>query len=228
MTKLYQEFDATQFDPSQGSAQLPVGKHPVVISGSEVQANKENTGGYLKLDLTIIDGPHKGATGVYRLNLYNSNQQAVDIAHRQFSAVCHAIGVYKVQDSQQLHDRPFIIEVGFQKGQEPGSNPDAKGYTEVKRVFDRNGGEPGKPAQNPPAQVQGGGSQQSAPTGQWGGGQQFSPGTSQPPQGGAQTNQVPPAGAGGGWGGQQAAQTQTQAPAQTGGDQSIPAWARKG
>ncbi len=151
MAQLLQAFNAQQFDPTQGGGSLPIGRHPVIIESSEVKANKANDGGYLQLNLKLIDGPQTGTTGPYRLNLYHSNPQTAEIAHRQLSAICHCVGVFNVQDSGQLHNIPFIIEVGFQKGQEPGTNPEAKGYTEVRRVFDINGNEPGKAGQGAPA-----------------------------------------------------------------------------
>ena len=236
MAQLLQAFNAQQFDPTQGGGSLPVGRHPVVIESSEVKANKANDGGYLQLNLKLIDGPQQGTTGAYRLNLYHSNPQTAEIAHRQLSAICHVIGVFNVQDSQQLHNIPFIIEVGFQKGHEPGSNPEAKGYTEVKKVFDINGHEPGKAGQGAPAAqpqqqpAQGGFGQQQPQQPQggaaWGGGQQPAQQPAAQPQGngapawGGQPAQQQPQGAPAGnapaWGGapaQQPAQQPTQQPA---------------
>ena len=169
MAQLIQAFNAQQYDPTQGGGSLPVGRHPVIIESSEVKANKANDGGYLQLNLKLIDGPQMGTTGAYRLNLYHSNPQTAEIAHRQLSAICHVIGVFNVQDSQQLHNIPFIVEVGLQKGEEAAQ----KGYTEVKKVFDINGNEPGKAGQGAaPAQPQpqGGGAwgQQPAQQPAWG------------------------------------------------------------
>lgn len=159
MAQLIQAFNAQQYDPTQGVGGLPVGKHPVIVESSEVKANAKNDGGYLQLNLKIIDGPAAGTTGAYRLNLYHSSQQTVEIAHRQLSAVCHVIGVFNVQDSAQLHNIPFMVEVGLQKGEEAAQ----KGYTEVKRVFDAHGNEPGKAGQGQaPAQPQQGFAQQPA------------------------------------------------------------------
>ena len=208
MAQLLRAFNAQQFDPTQGGGSLPVGRHPVIVESSEVKANKANDGGYLQLNLKLIDGPQMGTTGAYRLNLYHSNPQTAEIAHRQLSAICHVIGVFNVQDSEQLHNIPFIIEVGFQKGHEPGSNPEAKGYTEVKKVFDINGHEPGKAGQGAPAAqpqqqpaAQGGGA--------WGG---------QP----AQQPAAQPQGNAPAWGGGQPAQQQPQQPAG-----NAPAWGQQ-
>ena len=214
MAQLIQAFNAQQYDPTQGGGSLPVGRHPVIIESSEVKANKANDGGYLQLNVKLIDGPQTGTTGAYRLNLYHSNPQTAEIAHRQLSAICHCVGVFNVQDSGQLHNIPFIIEVGLQKGEEAAQ----KGYTEVKKVFDINGNEPGKAGQGAPAAqpqqqpAQGGfGQQQPAaqPQGNapaWGGGQP----AQQQPQGA-------PAGNTPAWGQQPAQQPAAQQPAQQAG-----------
>jgi hypothetical protein len=200
MTQLQQMFDANQYDPTQTSgASLPVGKHPVVIDASEIKATQDNSGGFLELTLKIIDGPQTGTTGAYRLNLYNQSQKAVEIAHRQFSALCHAVKVFQVQDSAQLHNIPFIVEVALQKGQ------DANGYTEVKKVFDINGNEPGK---------NNAGQAAAAPSGF--GSPQGQPQQNATPQGAAGGNWNQPQQGGGNWGGNPAQGQPVQNNQQTG------------
>lgn len=136
MTGMNYTFDATQFDPSQGTPTHPPGKFPAYISNTEIKANKDNTGGYLAVEFTTQAGKITS-----RYNLFSQSQQAVEIAQRQLSALCHSVGIYKVEMSNEgaaLRNGKLQIEVGIQKGQEE------KGYTEVKRVFDANGNEPGK------------------------------------------------------------------------------------
>ena len=215
MAQLIQAFNAQQYDPTQGGGSLPVGRHPVIIESSEVKANKANDGGYLQLNVKLIDGPQTGTTGAYRLNLYHSNPQTAEIAHRQLSAICHCVGVFNVQDSGQLHNIPFIIEVGLQKGEEAAQ----KGYTEVKKVFDINGNEPGKAGQGAPAAQP-----QQQPAAQGGFGQQQpaqQPQGNAPAWGGGQPAQQQPQGAPAGnapaWGQQPAQQPAAQQPAQQAG-----------
>ena len=215
MAQLIQAFNAQQYDPTQGGGSLPVGRHPVIIESSEVKANKANDGGYLQLNVKLIDGPQTGTTGAYRLNLYHSNPQTAEIAHRQLSAICHCVGVFNVQDSGQLHNIPFIIEVGLQKGEEAAQ----KGYTEVKKVFDINGNEPGKAGQGAPAAQP-----QQQPAAQGGFGQQqpaAQPQGNAPAWGGGQPAQQQPQGAPAGnapaWGQQPAQQPAAQQPAQQAG-----------
>lgn len=234
--QLIQAFNAQQYDPTQGVGSLPIGKHPVIVESSEVKANKANDGGYLQLNLRIIDGPQQGTTGAYRLNLYHSKQQTVEIAHRQLSAICHVIGVFQVTDSSQLHNLPFLIEVGPQR-----NDPQ---YTEVKKVFDMNGNEPGKAGAGAPAaqpqqqQPQGGAGFGQQPQGQnggaWGGQPQQQP--AQQPAGGAawggqqQPAQEPaqqPQGDQPAWGGQPAQQPAQQQPAQGGAPAGAPPWGQR-
>ena len=127
MAKLQEAFDATTVSPDQGIGQLPVGKHIVTIIESDMKPTKNGDGYYLQLDLEIAEGPLAGTTGAYRLNLYNSSEKAVAIAQRQLSAICHAIQVFQIEDSEELHGFPFMVEVAQQKDDEK--------YTEVKRVF---------------------------------------------------------------------------------------------
>lgn len=168
-------FNAQQFEPRYGgSGGLPAGKYPVIITDTKQVPTKNNDGGYLAVELRVTEGPMQGGTHTDRLNLHNTNPETVRIANQQLSAYCHVTGVFQFQDTAQLHNIPFMVEIGPQKSGE---------YTEVKKLFDRNGNEPGKSGAGPQTQQpQGGG---------WGGA----------PQGG-QPQGDPNAGqAGGGWGG---------------------------
>lgn len=160
MAQLISPFNPNNYNPEQSAGQLPLGKHPVVIESSEVKANKANDGGYLQFNLKIIDGPNAGITGPYRLNLYHADQTTCEIANRQLSAVCHVVNVFgDLTSTDPLHNIPFIVEVVPQK-----NKPE---YTQVSKVFDINGNEPGKaPAGQAQTQqpTQGGAGQQ------WGGG----------------------------------------------------------
>lgn len=188
MAQLISPFNPNNYNPEQSAGQLPLGKHPVVIESSEVKANKANDGGYLQFNLKIIDGPNAGITGPYRLNLYHADQTTCEIANRQLSAVCHVVNVFgDLTSTDPLHNIPFIVEVVPQK-----NKPE---YTQVSKVFDINGNEPGKA---PAGQAQ---TQQPQNQQQQGNGQQW----------GQQTS----GGAWGGAGGQQQQQQQHQQQEQT-------------
>lgn len=203
MVQLLNGFNPMDYDPSQGGGSWPIGKHPVIIESAEVKATQDNQSGYLQLNCVITEGPNAGFKGAYRLNLYNQSAKAAEIAHRQLSAICHVTQTFQLgHDGTQvsaLFGKPFVVECGYQKGEEPGpNNPDAKGYTEIKRVFDMGGNEPGKQGQAQAAS-QGFGGQQ--------GGQQAWGGQGQ----GQQADAQPQGQQGGGWG-QEQGQGQQQQP----------------
>lgn len=135
-------FDATQYNPEQGVGQLSVGRHLVIIEKDEIKKANGSDGGYLQFDLKGV-GDSQAESGAYRLNLYNNNPKTVEIAHRQLSAVCYAVGVLGINgDTSVLHGLPFQVEVAYQKGHNPKTDGDeAKGYTEIKRVYTASGEE---------------------------------------------------------------------------------------
>lgn len=210
-------FNAQQFKPNfgGGAEQLPPGKHyKVVVVDSGTDKTGDGNGGFLFTKLAVVEGPFHGKTQMLRFNLHNTNPKTVEIANEQLSALCHAIGVFQMVDTAQLHDKPFLIDVDWQKGNAPGEakGGETGGYTEVKAIYDLGGNKPGKgggvaanaqpqqPHGNfspPPAGVQAQGGWD-ANAGQ---GQQPPPqqqGYQQPPQG----QQPPPQQQGGqGWGG---------------------------
>lgn len=111
MANLGMTFDATQVEPSAGFEVIPAGKYHVQIVNSEMRPTKAGNGEMLWLEMSIIDGPHANKRLFDRLNLVNPNSQAVEIAQRTLSAICHATGQMSVSDSEQLHHRSMIANV---------------------------------------------------------------------------------------------------------------------
>lgn len=135
-------FNSTGIDASYGGGGgLPAGKHPVTITASSLKPTQDNTGGYIELTLTAIDGPHKGMAAIDRLNMHNKNPKAVEIANKQLAAYCAVTGTPAFNDTNELHNKPFVVEMRPQK-----DNPQ---YTEVGALFDMNGNEPGKAGAGP-------------------------------------------------------------------------------
>jgi hypothetical protein len=111
MALLGMNFDATQVAPQESFAAIPSGDYPAQILKTEMRATKDGNGQYLWLEHEIIDGDFKGRLLWNNLNLVNASAEAVQIARRQLSAICHAIGEMNVTDSEQLHFKPFIVSV---------------------------------------------------------------------------------------------------------------------
>lgn len=144
-------FNANQFEPKQsGGTNHPVGRFPFTVTGTAIKENKEQTGGFYEVEFTTPAG-----VAVMRYNMWNKNPQAVDVANGQLSALCHATGRYQLNwqdEGAAMRGAQGMIEVGFQKDQGPSPERPNGGYTEIKKVLDTAGNEPGKSGAAPQPQ----------------------------------------------------------------------------
>ena len=147
-------FDASTVEPADFSA-LPAGDYTAIVSASEFKTTRNGDGQYLALTFQIVDGPHKGRYIWHNLNLQNKNHKAEEIAQRELSAICRAVGKMQVTDSEQLHDAPMKITVAYlpAKGDWPEKNQIKKWEPLVAAVPAKPAAVPAKPAAVP-AQVQ--------------------------------------------------------------------------
>ena len=147
-------FNAQQFTPSYGSggSNLPPGMYKGVIADTRAETTDKG-GGFLAIDLAPMEGPLVGQKHTDRLNLHHTNPKVVQIANEQLSAYCHVTGKFQFNDTQELCNLPLQFEIGWQKGQEPGSAGGGEngGYTEVKALYDMNGNKAGKAGSGPAA-----------------------------------------------------------------------------
>lgn len=189
-------FNANQFEPSQSGGHPPAQKVPFTVTSCAIKENSSKDGGYFEVEFTSPIG-----SVIHRYNIWNKTPKAVEIAHGQLSALCRAVNRFQIDwgnEGAALKGAQGLMDVGYQKGEEPSeANPNAKGYTELKKVYDMAGNEPGKtgvpqPQTTPqgqqaaPLTQQPGGSwgqqpqtqqaPQQAPQGQQGGGQAWQPG----------------------------------------------------
>jgi len=105
-------FSPTDIKPGGGLDAIPAGKYRCVVTDSERKATKAGDGAYLQLKIQVVEGEHKDRVLFDRLNLWNKNQQASQIAASQLSALCHAMGhLQAVSKSSDLHGKPFTVEV---------------------------------------------------------------------------------------------------------------------
>lgn len=127
-----QGFDANEIEPQGSFDPIPAGWYTVMIVASEMKTTKNGSGEYLQLRLDIIDGEYEGRVLFDRLNLRNQNQTAVEIAQRQLSAICRAVGVMQPQDSSDLHDRPLRVKVSIRPaGNGHDASNEIRGYSPI-------------------------------------------------------------------------------------------------
>jgi hypothetical protein len=121
-------FDARAVAPATGQMDpIPAGWYEAVMDQSEMKPTKDyaNTGNmFLECRFNIASGQYANRKLYTRLNLKNNNPVAAEIAQKELSAICHAVNVLMVQDSQQLHGIPMKVKVKLRAadGQYEASN----------------------------------------------------------------------------------------------------------
>ena len=115
----------------QGMAErsaLPAGEYVAAIAKAErVEAKSGNGNAYISLEFEVKDGPATGRRFWSMLNLWNSNTQAVEIAQRELTSICHATGRLRVNDTDELLGIPMIVKLGV-KTDSYGEKNDVKAY----------------------------------------------------------------------------------------------------
>lgn len=106
-------FDPRRVEPSQVFDPMPTSWYTGQIVESEMKDNSNKNGRYLELKIQVMGGDYNNRVTWDRLNLENPSQQAVDIAWRTLSAICHAVGLgqQEITDTNILHGRPFLVKI---------------------------------------------------------------------------------------------------------------------
>lgn len=110
-------FDASAVEPQEARSfdLLPKGEYLAEVMDSTMKPTAKG-GEYLELVVNILDGDYANRRIWDRLNLVNANETAADIARRALSALCHAVGVLQVTESEELHGIPFVVCIGVERG----------------------------------------------------------------------------------------------------------------
>lgn len=156
-------FDARSVPPQQGFAVHPPGMFDAQISNTYAKPTASGTGGMFVIEFTTPAGRIEN-----RYNLWNPSSQAMEIAQKELSALCHATAIYKITFPKNQDGSPILEKAGFELrggrckveiAPQTRKNSEGKfeetGYMEVKKVYDANGNEPGKTGSAPqPMQTQ--------------------------------------------------------------------------
>ena len=110
-------FDASTVAPQVPLEAFPAGTYLVALTDAEVKPTSKGDGKRMAFELTVLDGPFKGRKVWDGLNIENKNSVAQEIAHQQLSAICHATGVIRLTDVQELYNKPFEAKIGFQEAE---------------------------------------------------------------------------------------------------------------
>jgi len=115
---------------------IPAGEYIAKIVKSEMKLTKKaeeendpSLGQMLSLQFEIIGPEQKGRMFFRNLNLVNQNEVAVQIAEKELTSICKAVGLVAIQDSAELHGKPMLCKLVVK---EPSDKEKKQGYTDSK------------------------------------------------------------------------------------------------
>lgn len=121
-------FDATAVKPSAALEPLPNNWYRAHATESEVKPTSKQNGHFLQFTMKVLDGEYAGRTFWARFNIDNPSAEARKIAEAELSAFCHAAGVLKLKNSQQLHAIPVMVKLVVKPSAEYGPRNEVKGW----------------------------------------------------------------------------------------------------
>ena len=118
---LTQVFGDSGFDTDSVPAQvnfLPPGKYPCLVEEAELKENSKGTGLFVRLVLTILEGPHKNRKFFCNINVKHSeSQECVDIGLRTLASLGKALGLQAVTNLNQVRNQVVIAHATVRKDQ---------------------------------------------------------------------------------------------------------------
>ena len=90
------EYTGGAYDP------LPAGWYTAMIAGADLQATKDGGGQYIKVKYSITGPSHQGRIVFGNMNIKNASAKAEEIGRQQLGELMRAIGLARVQDTDQL------------------------------------------------------------------------------------------------------------------------------
>ena len=109
--------DPTGGQIAEDRSVMPPGEYQsALVKSARVESKNKPGNYYLDCEYQVIDGPYTNRRFWQMFNLWNSNDQAVEIANRDFNSLKNACGKLNVGDSEELHGIPVIAKLKIKKG----------------------------------------------------------------------------------------------------------------
>lgn len=105
-------FDTNTVEKRENNYELlPAGWYTAQVIESEIVKLASGNGQALKLTLEVLQDGYRGRKVWARLNVQHSNSVAETIAQQQLRELCDSIGVVRMQDTTELHNKPVSVKL---------------------------------------------------------------------------------------------------------------------
>lgn len=130
MAFLGETFSTDELPVSDRSYDLiPEGWYNVSITKADLGQTKAGTGTKIDMRYDITGPSHEGRVVFGSINIRNQSQKAEEIGRQQLGEIMRAIGLAKVEDTDQLIGGQLQIKIKIRK---PTDNDKASGYGDDK------------------------------------------------------------------------------------------------
>lgn len=129
MALLDEAFDVNSIPEQENSFDpIPEGWYDAIIAKAEVKPTKDGTGKYINVRYDVLGPTHQGRVVFSIVNIRNKSAQAQSIGVQQLGSIMRAIGLNRVDDTDQLIGGTLQIKVTIRKqeGYEPTN--DVRGF----------------------------------------------------------------------------------------------------
>ena len=113
------------FDP------IPAGWYTAAIAGAELKTTKAGTGNYIAVRFDVIGPEHQGRVVWCNLNTRNPSSQAEEIGRQQLGNIMRAIGVTKLEDTDQLIGGNLSIKVTVKDDPDYGPGNEVRAFKAI-------------------------------------------------------------------------------------------------
>lgn len=128
-------FNAALVEPQESRDYSPLapGVYVAEITNAEIKELKSGNGTGLSLEFTIVTPEQFANRKVWQnLNIRHSNEQAEQIAQAQLSALCRAVGIDILKDSDELIQRMVQVRLKIRQAKDGyAASNDVTGYEAV-------------------------------------------------------------------------------------------------
>lgn len=132
MASLSQSYDVSDLPKGTSNFEpLPAGWYSATISGAEIKQTKAGNGEYVAVKYSITGPTHQGRVVFANLNIKNPNPKAEEIGRQQLGEVMRAIGLARVDDTDQLIGGSLVIKLEVKSSEQYGESNEVKGLKAV-------------------------------------------------------------------------------------------------
>ena len=118
-------------DEDREFSPIPAGWYTAAIAGADIRETKAGNGNYIAVRFDITGPEYQGRVVWTNLNTRNPNPKAEEIGRQQLGNIMRAVGLTKLEDTDQLLGGNLAIKVSVRDDPTYGPGNEVKGYRAI-------------------------------------------------------------------------------------------------